>query len=176
LRRPDAGEERQGAGFVQGEPCGLQRSAGLVRLAKRREWDEATVLGSEPALPVAAGGVSHVSRALVRLHPKRLIEVDLLALLSKLVGSLARGVDERLLRGRHAPPHHRQLTAIGPVAHDWRRVIREDPRQRRQIAGPILHHPRELADRLLALGHRVEIAHAVEGATLRRRESSRRCS
>ena len=61
----------------------------------------------------------------------------------------------------------------GPFAHDGRRVVREDPGQGRQVAGPVDQRPRELQDRLLALRDGVEVAHAVAAAPLSLRGEDR---
>src|ERR1700757_3130694 len=76
--RPDPREAGEGTFLVQSEP---DISAGrLVELAEGCEGHDAPVLDAEPALPVLAADVSDVRSAAVRLHPKELLEIDLLAL------------------------------------------------------------------------------------------------
>ena len=59
------------------------------------------------------------------------------------------------------PAEDTPLAAVRLVADDRRGVVREDPGQRRQVAGPVGHGASELADGLLALGDAVQVAHGV---------------
>jgi hypothetical protein len=77
---------------------------------------------------------------------------------------------QELRRRRHSPPSHRQLPAIGPVTDDWRRVVGEDASKYRQVAGAVVHRLHQIADGLLAPGHRIKVAH---GILLRPPEHSR---
>jgi len=65
---------------------------------------------------------------------------------------------QRKGRRRHGPARHDQFPPLRLVAHDRRRVVREDAGQRRQVAGGVAPRPRQIANRLLVRGERV--AHA----------------
>src|SRR3546814_8232661 len=52
-----------------------------------------------------------------------------------------------------------QLAAFRPASYDRGRVVGKDARQRRQVAHPVMHCIRQLADRLLTFGHGVQVAH-----------------
>ncbi len=61
--------------------------------------------------------------------------------------------------GLACPPRHQMpANAVGAVAYYRSCVIWKHARHRRQVARGVAHRPRHLADRLLALGHRKEIA------------------
>ena len=62
--------------------------------------------------------------------------------------------------GMASPARHDELTALRAVADDRRPVVREDPREWRQITGAIAQHLGQGADGLLALSHGIEIAHS----------------
>jgi hypothetical protein len=53
----------------------------------------------------------------------------------------------------HALSRHRQLSAVGAVSDDRGEIVGKDAGQGRQIAGAVMHGPREFADGLLAFGH-----------------------
>ena len=58
-----------------------------------------------------------------------------------------------LRRPWHAPARHDEhALAVGAGADDLGHLIREDRRQRRQIAGAIMLHAEKVADGRLALG------------------------
>lgn len=66
-----------------------------------------------------------------------------------------------LRRPRHTPPHGGKLPlAIRRHEHDGGHRVRVDGRERWKVAGRVARCPCEFADRLLPLGHAVEIAHA----------------
>jgi hypothetical protein len=67
---------------------------------------------------------------------------------------MVRGMIER----DATPSGHRQFSAVGLITDDRRPVVRIDARKRRHVAGAVPHGTGELADRLLALRDRVEIA------------------
>ncbi len=49
-----------------------------------------------------------------------------------------------------------------PDADDRGHLIREDRRQRRQVADAVVARAKKVADRRLALGHAVEVAHVAQ--------------
>ncbi len=65
-----------------------------------------------------------------------------------------------LRRSRHAPARHDKFAlAIGGDANDRSHLIREDCRQRRQVARAIVLHAEEVAYGRLAFGDATEVAH-----------------
>jgi hypothetical protein len=59
-----------------------------------------------------------------------------------------------LRRCRHSPAQHALLSlTVRRIEHNRRRVIGEDPRQRRKVARGIASSTDELPDGLLAFGH-----------------------
>ena len=63
-------------------------------------------------------------------------------------------------RRRHAPARHREFAhAVHRGADDRSGIVGEDAGQHRQVAREVAHRAGEVADRLLALGDAVEIAH-----------------
>ena len=131
-RPPDPGKREQRPVLGQGEPV---RHLGLAVgvLAERRRRHEAAPLRLQPAAPVGAVQVTDIGD---------------------------RPGAEIGWRG-HAPPHHGQLARAVTGDMDHRRhLVGKDAGQRRQVAERVLHRPGEFPDRSLALGQRVEIAHA----------------
>ena len=55
---------------------------------------------------------------------------------------------------------------IRAVAHDRRELVREDPGEGREVAGPVVGGAEQGADGGLAFGETVEVAHAVEDYVL----------
>jgi hypothetical protein len=114
-----------------------ERLASRARtLGKAREWDEAPALDPKPPAPMRRADVADIGDA----------GIGFLAL-------------QRVRRRRHAPARHGEFAAIGLVANDGRSVVGIDAWERRHVARPIAHGSRQLPDRLLAFGDRVEIAH-----------------
>src|SRR5450755_2310212 len=68
----------------------------------------------------------------------------------------------------HSPPRHRQLATLRPILNDRRRVVRKYAGERRHVARSVSHGARQLADRLLALRQRVQVAQAESPARLGR--------
>jgi hypothetical protein len=60
----------------------------------------------------------------------------------------------------HSPPRHCQLASLKLIPNDRRRVVRKYAGERRHVAGSVSHGARQLADRLLALRQRVQVAQA----------------
>jgi hypothetical protein len=58
--------------------------------------------------------------------------------------------------------------AVSRGADDRRHVIREDVRERREVAGIVATDPKQIADRLLAFGDGIEVAHQPTLTRLRR--------
>ena len=101
--RPDAGEEGERPGLVEGEPDRRPRAVGQrLVLGEAGEGHEAAMLGSEPGPPVRRRRLPDVGDA----------AIDLLA-------------GEVLRRRRHAPARHDELAALRSVADDRRAVVRD---------------------------------------------------
>src|SRR6516165_3763570 len=136
--RPDAGEECQRSAFVERKPHRWPRPVGqMLVLGKAGEGDETPVFDPEPSAPMRRADIANVGDA----------RVCLLAL-------------QREQRRRHAPAGHREFSTAVLVANDGSLIVRENAWQDRQVTCPVAHGARQLADGLLALGDRVEIAHA----------------
>jgi hypothetical protein len=129
---PQTREGEQRPVLAQREPVRHGRLAGRI-LAEARCRDQAPVLRLHPGAPVARRGVADVRD-----------------------GPVAR---DRGWAGE-APAHHRQLASAPARADHGRHLVRKDGGQRRHVADTVHHGPIELADRLLAFGDAVEIAHA----------------
>ncbi len=85
-----------------------------------------------------AADVADIGGTTVGLEAQEFLEVDRLALLLKLLRAALGRVHQRLLRRRHAPSRHNQLAAAIAGAHERRRIIGEDARQGRQVAGEVM--------------------------------------
>ncbi len=150
---PQPGEHGERPAVIEREPD--IAAMGSVELAERGERHHAAMLDPEPALPMLAGDIADIGRPAIRLHPQQLLEIDDLALGLELSRPRLRGIEQRLLRGRHAPAHLHELAhAIRSRAHHRCREIREDARLWRQIAGGVPHRLRQLDDRRLTLWSR----------------------
>ena len=112
------------------EPGGHCGLAGRV-LAECRGGHEAAVCRRHPGAPV---GGAHVAD--VRDRPAR---------------------DAR--RAWESPAQHRERPPRRARADHGRHLVREDAGQRREVAGVVRHGPERVADRLLAFGHGIEVAH-----------------
>jgi hypothetical protein len=68
-----------------------------------------------------------------------------------------------LRRAGHAPARHHELAlAVVAGAHDRRHLIGEDARKEREVARAVMPGTKPIADRRLAFGQAVEVAHAAE--------------
>ena len=66
----------------------------------------------------------------------------------------------KLQWSRHAPARHEQFALTIPaVSHDRRELVRENPGERREVAGPVVAGAEQGADGGLAFGFRVQVAH-----------------
>jgi hypothetical protein len=130
---PDAREESERPRLVKGEP---DRRVGAVRqrliLGEAGERHDTEALNPEPAPPVRGFHIADIGNARIRLLPLK---------------------SER--RGRHAPARHHQLPAVGVIAHDRSRVIREYAGERREISCCVAHGACQFADCLLTFRHRM---------------------
>ena len=127
---PDPGEGEQRALLAEREPVRrLWQAIGIFAKAGRR--GEAALSRLQPRPPVWRSDVAHI-------------------------GHRAR---RRIGRRRKAPAHHRQLPADGGFAHHRRHHVRKNRREGRQVADAIPARGEQSAHRLLAFGHRIEIAH-----------------
>ena len=64
---------------------------------------------------------------------------------------------------------------VDSCADDRRRIVGKDARQHRQVSGGVAHRAGEFADCLLALGHRIQVAHRNSPQLPRSRRSSSAC-
>src|SRR5208337_2442761 len=65
-----------------------------------------------------------------------------------------------LRRPGHAPTRHDELAlAVGGGPDEWRHLVREDGRQRRQVAGAIALDREQIPDGRLVSGNAVKVAH-----------------
>jgi hypothetical protein len=61
---------------------------------------------------------------------------------------------------RHAPARYNQFAlTIRTVAHDRRKLVGKNPGEGRKVAGPVVGSAEQGADRGLALGFGVQVAH-----------------
>ena len=66
-----------------------------------------------------------------------------------------------LRRARHPPTRPNDLAlAVRPIADDGRELVREDSWKQRQVAGAIMRRAKPIADRGLAFGQTVKVAHS----------------
>ena len=133
---PDACEEGEWTILVSREP---DRGAALVLLhpifREAGERHEAAMLDPEPTPPMRRAEVADIGNAGIGL-----------------------AVLEGERRRRHPPPHHDELAAVAALADHRGGLVGEDGGQRGEVAGQILHNLRDLADRGLALGQRIQVA------------------
>ncbi len=100
------------------------------------EWHQATVFDAKPAPPVWRVGISNIGDARITVPAFE--------------GKGGRG---------HAPPRHRQLTALSSIPHDRRWIVWVDTGHWREVSSVVHHYVEQIADRLLVCGHGVEVAH-----------------
>jgi hypothetical protein len=112
---PDAREESERPRLVEGEPDG-RVGAVRLRLVLREagERHDTAAFNPKPAPPVRGFDIADIGDARIGFLPL-----------------------ESEHRGWHAPARHHQLSALGMIAHDRCRVIREDARHRREISRPV---------------------------------------
>ncbi len=130
--RPDAREPEQGSIFAQCEPNRRFARLGVREFAERGCGDDAAAALAQPSAPIRALHVPNI-------RDRRAAE----------------------LKWTWRPPtrHDEFALAVNPNSNDGRRLIRDDRRQERQISGAIMFRGEEVADRRLALGHAVQVAH-----------------
>ena len=145
--RPEAGEGEERPILIQREPDRRLARLGVGIFAKRCRRDDAAAPLAEPSPPVRAFHVADV-------RYRRAAE---------------------LRRPGHSPARHDELAlAVGANANDRGQLVGKDRRQRRQVAGAIVFDGEEIADRRLALGDAVEVAHGPDYAAARAGTKGRR--
>lgn len=165
LLDPDAGEERQGAIVIEGEPGVSNLLAvddGAVEFRERREGNHAPVFHTHPAVPVLVPAlllrvidVADIGGARVRLELEKLGKVDCLTFLLKLGDTLFGVLHLGELAGRKAPTNIGQFPPIFGVAYDGSGILRENPRLWFQVAHVLMDAidlAREVDDRVPVAG------------------------
>src|ERR1700722_11603954 len=131
-RGPETSEGKQGAVLAEGEPLRRLARPRVGVLAKRGCRHDAAVVFAEPAAPVRAANIANIGDR----NPSK------------------------LRRTGHPPARHDKLTlAIHSVADNRRKLVGENSGEHRQVARTIVARAKPVADRGLAFGQTVEIAH-----------------